>query len=94
VRRPHLAADADGIGSRLYASIMSDDSELAAMESEFNRLAATLVGRPDEEIRDALTRFWTDNLDVVDDEVTDWIEDDTASLANGELVTLDVDRLP
>jgi hypothetical protein len=73
---------------------MSDDIELAEMESDFDRLAATLVGRPDAEIRDALTRFWTDNLDVVDDEVTDWIEDDTASLANGELVTLDVDRLP
>jgi hypothetical protein len=72
---------------------MSDDIELAEMESDFNRLAATLVGRPDAEIRDALARFWTDNLDVVDDEVADWIEDDTASLANGELVTLDVDRL-
>ncbi len=68
------------------------DEDLAEMQADFNRLAATLVGRPDDEIREALTRFWTDNLDVVDDEVTDWIEDDTASLANGEVVTLNVNR--
>ena len=68
------------------------DDDMAEMQADFNRLAATLVGRPDHEIRDALTRFWSDNLDVVDEEVADWIEDDAASLANGELVTLNINR--
>jgi hypothetical protein len=70
------------------------DEDLAQMQTDFNRLAATLVSRPDDDIRDALTRFWADNLDVVDGDVADWIEDDTASLANGEKVTLDINRLP
>ena len=69
------------------------DEDLVEMQTAFNRLAATLVSRPDDEIRDALTRFWADNLDFVDDDVADWIEDDTASLANGERVTLDINRL-
>ena len=68
------------------------DEDLAEMQADFDRLAVTLVSRPDDEIREALTHFWADNLDVVDDEVTDWIEDDTASLANGEIVTLDINR--
>ncbi len=68
------------------------DEDLVEMQADFNRLSATLVGRPDDEIREALTRFWSDNLDVVDEEVADWIEDDVASLANGELVTLNIDR--
>ncbi|MEX2651268.1 MAG: hypothetical protein WD473_02325 [Acidimicrobiia bacterium] len=69
------------------------DEDLAEMEIDFNRLAASLVSRPEDEIRDALTRFWADNLDSLDEDVTDWIEDDTSALANGELVTLDVKRL-
>ncbi len=69
------------------------DEDLAEMETDFNRLAASLVSRPEDEIRDALTRFWADNLDSLDEDVTDWIEDDTSALANGELVTLDVNRL-
>jgi hypothetical protein len=69
------------------------DDDLAEIQNDFNRLAATLVGRSDDEIRAALTRFWADTHDVADDEVVDWIEDDTASLANGELVTLDINRL-
>ena len=69
------------------------DGDLAEMVTHFNQLAASLVDRPEDEIRDALSRFWADNLDSVDEEVTDWIEDDTSALANGELVTLDVTRL-
>jgi hypothetical protein len=71
--------------------LINDD--MADLEANFNRLAETLVGRPDDEIREALTRFWADSLDEVDDDVSDWIEDDTASLANGELVALDVRRI-
>ena len=69
------------------------DDDMAELQAGFNRLAATLVDRPDAEIREALTRFWADNLDEIDEEVSDWIEDDTASLANGEIITLDVRRL-
>ena len=69
------------------------DKDLADLETDFNRLAASLVSRPEDEIRDALTRFWADNLDSLDEDMTDWIEDDTSALANGELVTLDVNRV-
>ena len=70
-----------------------DDKDLADLETDFNLLAASLVSRPEDEIRDALTRFWADNLDSLDEDMTDWIEDDTSALANGELVTLDVNRV-
>jgi gas vesicle protein len=66
----------------------------ADMQTDFDRLVATLVSRPDDEIRDSLTRFWADNLDAVNDDVADWIEDDTASLANGERVTRDISQMP
>jgi hypothetical protein len=70
-----------------------DNKDLAEVETEFNRLAASLVNRPEDEIREALTRFWADNFDSLDENVTDWIEDDTSALANGEVVDLDVKRL-
>ena len=64
----------------------------AEMQAGFDSLAATLVSRPEEEIREALTRFWADNLDEIGEDVSDWIEDDTAGLANGEMVMFDVRR--
>jgi hypothetical protein len=74
-------------------SEFGENKDLAQVETDFNRLAASLVSRPDDDIRDALTRFWADNLDSLGENVTDWIEDDTSALANGELVSFDVDRL-
>jgi len=69
------------------------DLDLAELETKFNQLAESLVGRPDDEIRDALTRFWADKTGSLDEEMTDWIEDDTSSLANGEPVMFDAKRL-
>jgi len=69
------------------------DLDLAELETEFNQLTESLVGRPEDEIRDALTGFWADRADSLDEDLTDWIEDDTSSLANGEPVTLDANRL-